>query len=128
MCGRVRYQTEGEPLFGAICHCRSCQRASGSNGLPVMGLPKAGFAIGGEPKGYTQTGGSGQPATRWFCPDCGGTVYGTGVAFPDLVMIYGGSLDNPSLFTPRMLINTADRFDWDDGLSHLPTFAAMPPI
>lgn len=126
LCGRVHYQADGPALFGGICHCRSCQRASGSGGLPVMGVAEAGFAVSGEPKAYTLTGGSGQPATRWFCGDCGGTLYGTGEAFPGMVMIYCGSLDDAALFTPQVLINTADRAPWHEVLTGLPAFTAMP--
>jgi hypothetical protein len=29
-CGAVRYRTTGAPLRTSICHCKSCQRRTGS--------------------------------------------------------------------------------------------------
>ena len=30
LCGAVRYESEGEPFFALQCHCRDCQRSSGT--------------------------------------------------------------------------------------------------
>ena len=30
LCGQVRYQVAAEPLAVVTCHCRNCQRQSGS--------------------------------------------------------------------------------------------------
>ena len=30
LCGTVRYESAGEPLFSLLCHCRDCQHQSGS--------------------------------------------------------------------------------------------------
>src|SRR5215831_11286189 len=92
-CGRVRYESDGKALFSVICHCRECQRASGSFGLPVMGVSEATFKVTGEPKVYNCTGGSGQPALRFFCPDCGSLLFGQPKVVPNVVTIYVGSLD-----------------------------------
>ncbi len=30
LCGAVRYEFQGDPVYSANCHCRSCQRAIGA--------------------------------------------------------------------------------------------------
>ena len=30
MCGTVRYEARGEPLFVALCHCASCRHHTGA--------------------------------------------------------------------------------------------------
>lgn len=30
LCGAVQYELAGKPLPTAVCHCRNCQRQSGS--------------------------------------------------------------------------------------------------
>ena len=47
LCGRVRYTVEGEPNFSAVCHCRSCQRYTGSAFEPVMVFPSRPFRFRG---------------------------------------------------------------------------------
>ena len=50
LCGRVRYTVEGEPNFAAVCHCRSCQRYTGSAFEPVMVFPSSGRSGSGGPE------------------------------------------------------------------------------
>ena len=51
LCGRVRYESGGEPQFSLQCHCRDCQRASGSGYVAAVRVPSAAFRITrGEPK------------------------------------------------------------------------------
>src|SRR6202008_2873145 len=52
LCGRVCYEARGEPLFGVVCHCRDCQRASGAGHVPVIGFWKSNFSLTGETKSY----------------------------------------------------------------------------
>jgi hypothetical protein len=45
-------------------------------------------------------------------PVCGGLVFGGSVATDDSFTIYAGSLDDPSLFRPRIAIFTRGRPEW----------------
>jgi hypothetical protein len=125
-CGRIRYEAGGEPLFSVICHCRDCQRASGTGGVPVMGVTKAGFTVKGEPAQFAGTGGSGQPAIRHFCPACGSLLFGTPQSAPGMVTLYVGSLDDPHQFQPQQAIFTRDRPHWARLATTLTEFPALP--
>ena len=41
LCGAVRYESAGEPLFSLLCHCRDCQHQSGSAYVAAMRVPAA---------------------------------------------------------------------------------------
>jgi hypothetical protein len=112
LCGQIRYESDGRALFSVICHCRDCQKASGSFGVPVMGVAMATFKVTGGPKSFGVAGGSGKPALRFFCPDCGSLLFGNPEAAPGVVTIYVGSLDDPGLFVPSEAIFTRDRPHW----------------
>ena len=78
LCGLIRYSTEAEPLYAGFCHCRDCMKATGSGFGAFMGFSPADVAMTGETTRFTKIGGSGGPTARYFCPDCGSTVYGDG--------------------------------------------------
>jgi hypothetical protein len=41
LCGQVRYTVGGEPVLSVVCHCRSCQRFTGSAFGAAIGFPGA---------------------------------------------------------------------------------------
>jgi hypothetical protein len=125
LCGRIRYRADGQPLFGVLCHCRDCQRASGTGHVPVMGVARTAFRVSGQARSYTTIGGSGHSAIRHFCPDCGSLLFGTPESAPQMVTIYVGSLDDPSLFRPQAAIFTQSRHAWDVGAETLPEFLTI---
>ena len=44
LCGAVRYESAGKPLFSLLCHCRDCQHQSGSAYVAAMRYLLPGFA------------------------------------------------------------------------------------
>ena len=44
-CGAIRYECSAEPLLPLNCHCRDCQRASGSAYAAVLAVPVAAFTL-----------------------------------------------------------------------------------
>ena len=127
LCGAVRYQAAGDPLFAVFCHCRDCQRTSGTGHVPVMGMPKPLFTVRGETKSYAVRGTSGLSAIRHFCPTCGSLLFGAPEVAPDAVSIYVGTLDEPSVFQPEAVLFKRDRYRWDVIAGALPEFETMPP-
>ena len=109
LCGAVRYEAEGEPMFAGLCHCGDCQRVSGSSHVAILGMPREGFRVTGEIRRYTVQGSSGEPTTRCSCPVCGSTLFGEPRMAPEMIPIYVGGLDDLSLFTPRLSIYTRSR-------------------
>ena len=65
LCGAIRYETVGEPVFSLRCHCRDCQRQSGAANVPAARVPSAGFRIlQGTPKRYVTKADSGNDIAR----------------------------------------------------------------
>jgi hypothetical protein len=127
LCGAVRYRVAGNPQFAILCHCRDCQRASGTGHVPVMGMPKTSFTVQGETKGYAVSAASGQSSVRHFCPTCGSLLFGISGIAPDAVSIYVGTLDDPSVFLPEAVLFTRYRHSWDVTAGALAEFETMPP-
>ncbi len=127
LCGAVRYEISGEPMFAGHCHCRDCQKATGTGHVSVMALPKAAVAITGELRAFAVTGSSGLPFVRNFCPTCGSLIYGESETNPGMINVTAGSLDDPSAFRPQFSIFTRSRPAWDHLAGGLAEFEAMPP-
>lgn len=126
LCGKVRYTVTGDAAFAGICHCRNCQRYTGSAFEPVMAFPRAAVSVQGELKTYQDTGDSGQPVMRRFCPNCGSGVVADVGVIPDLTLILAGTLDDPAAFTPAMEIYCSSAQPWMTAGGERQRFPKMP--
>ena len=95
-CGRVRYTAAIDDDEAYLCHCRMCQRASGSVSLAMKNVKKADVAWQREPDLYA----SSPIAQRGFCSACGTSLT---FEFPDSenMDLLVATFDDPSRFVPR---------------------------
>jgi hypothetical protein len=96
-CGRVRYSATIEDHDAYLCHCRMCQRATGSISIAFKSVKQAHVQWEHEPDWYD----SSPIAERPFCRVCGtslGFRFKDGSENMDLAV---GSFDDPSQFTPK---------------------------
>jgi hypothetical protein len=122
-CGAVRYQGEADPVAMFNCHCRDCQRASGSAYAAVVLVPKAAIQINGEPRYHRIIADSGSGIERGFCPNCGSQVLLLAEHNPDVLILQAGCLDDPSVHRPARDIFTASAQPWDHMDPSIPKFA-----
>jgi hypothetical protein len=128
LCGAVRYESAGDPVFSLHCHCRDCQRSSGTAYIAAMRVPAAGFRITqGSPKRYLGRSDSGNEITRAFCGDCGSPLYVQVSTRPDLVGLRVGTLDDPSWFHAEADIFTKSAQPWDHMDPAIPKYDTYPP-
>ena len=112
-CGSIRYECKSEPILAYKCHCRACQRASGSGFVAIMWVHSDKLDItGNEPRYYSVDADSGGQLKRGFCPECGSSVL-LKPGFPDVTFIVAASLDDPAEFKPRQEIWTSSAQPWD---------------
>jgi hypothetical protein len=126
LCGRVRYTASAAPAFTGICHCRNCQRFTGSAFELVLGFPKEAVQIEGERKIYQDTSDAGRPLFRGFCPNCGSSVTSEVTTMPNMLMILGGTLDDPSSVQPGMELFCSSAQPWLSLGGERKRFAHMP--
>jgi len=113
-CGHLRYSLTAPPLIVHGCHCRWCQRETGS-ALAINALIEtAELAVtAGRPDRVPTPSLSGRGQLVVRCPDCHVAVWshypglGEAVAF-----VRVGTLDAPDRFPPDIHIFTASKQPW----------------
>ncbi|AXS80691.1 GFA family protein [Dechloromonas sp. HYN0024] len=106
-CGSVRYRAEGEPILEGQCHCRECQYITGGEPNTFIALPLGSVQYTkGNPAAFTRSDVP-NAVTRRFCPTCG-TAIGTEIP-GGLMAVKVGTMDDPTLFTPKVAIFTVDQ-------------------
>lgn len=95
-CGAKRYTAEVADNDAYLCHCRMCQRITGSISIAFKGMKKANVRWSTPPDYFT----SSPIARRGYCATCGTSLT---FEFPDSenMDLTVASFDDPSGFTPR---------------------------
>jgi len=113
-CRAVRYRMTSRPLFVHCCHCRWCQRETGSAFvLNAMIEADRVVLLNGTPEVVlTPTlSGKGQKISR--CPTCRIALWSNYSGAGDKVrFVRVGTLDNPDLLPPDIHIFTASKQPW----------------
>ena len=109
-CGSVRYRLKAEPLALAVCHCRECQRQSGSAFALSLNVPTEAFSlVSGELKTFTTVCDSGRTKECAFCGSCGTRIYHRGKWG---MSIKAGTLDDTSNLSPNAHYWTKRKQPW----------------
>jgi len=99
LCDSVRYTCDAGSLGQGVCHCKDCQKQSGTAFSMFIDVPREALQLSGRSlKSYTNKGDSGGRVIRMFCDQCGPSVLGEVETHPDLIFINAGTLDNPNTF------------------------------
>ncbi len=128
LCGTVRYHTTQPALMTAACHCRDCQKQSGSAFSVNVLVPLAGLDVGGASLAAFETqGSSGLTVKRHFCGQCGSPVYSELQAMPGVAAIKAGTLDDASWAKPSMQLWCASAQPWVPRMADATSFDTNPP-
>jgi hypothetical protein len=103
VCGQVRYETLTDPARVTICHCKFCQRATGSAYMvePIFRLEDLRVTQGSPTVYQLRSAGSGMLVHVHFCPVCGTKLYLTFERFTETCGVYAGTFDDPNWFSIR---------------------------
>lgn len=131
-CGAVRYEIT-EPLLGAgYCHCRRCQRRTGTAASASAWSAPGSFRIlagGDRLRAWKPEDG----AEKWFCGECGSALFSRNPSKPDQPGVRMGTFDEDPGVRPSDRQFVAYAAPWepipDDGLPRHPESRATgsPP-
>ncbi len=111
-CGQLRLVASGDPVRVLICHCRACQRRTGSVFGVQARFPADRVRITGDARTYVRTGDSGGEIRFSFCPQCGATLCYVLAEYPDVVAVPVGAFADPGFPAPGVSVYEARRHPW----------------
>jgi len=113
LCGKIRYEVSQPPQNVIACHCTHCQKISGagSSHNAVLSTSAVTF-VSGRPKHFRDTGKSGNILNRYFCGDCGSSLYSQREKNPEMMILKVGTLDAPGDMKLIMNIWTNSARPW----------------
>lgn len=113
-CSEVRYRLEAEPLFVHCCHCRACQRETGTAfALNALIETAKVTLLSGKPESVLTPSNSGKGQDILRCPTCKVTLWSHyNGAGPNIAFVRVGTLENPDRFAPDVHIYTESKQPW----------------
>lgn len=97
---------------GVMCHCKACQRRTGSPFGMMVYFPGNGVTITGEATTYTRIADSGDEVTHGFCPTCGTPFWLTTLKYPGGIGIASGALEGLTVPAPLRSVFEENRHGW----------------
>jgi hypothetical protein len=120
-CGRVRYRIEGEPIFVNCCHCRQCQKLSGSAFALNAMIERDRVTVTQGSDGLETGGGESR------CPQCGVLLWGTHRYFGDnILFLRVGTLDEGERLSPGAHFFLRSKHPWITVPEGACTFDTLP--
>jgi len=121
----VRYRLASAPLFVHCCHCRDCQRQTGSafalNALIETGRIEL---MSGAPQPVSVPTDSGRPHDIYRCPACATAMWSDYGRRPQFRFVRVGTLDDPAALPPDVHIYVRSRLPWVVLPEGVPAFEA----
>ena len=113
-CRAVQYRMESRPMFVNCCHCRWCQRETGTAfALNALIEAERVTILAGAPERVDTPSNSGKGQIIWRCPTCRVALWSNYGGLGDLVrFIRVGTLVEPDHVPPDAHIFTSSKQPW----------------
>ena len=110
------------------CHCKDCQRATGSGKATILFIAKKYVDLKGKLKFYESKGSSGSHVRRGFCPNCGSGILSYAKEFSRIFYIKAGVLDDSSWIKVDSNFFTKSACDWSKPDKSIKSFEGNPSL
>ena len=111
-CGRLRAEVRGDPTGVSVCHCRACQRRTGSVFGAQAAFPREAVDVEGEGTEFVRVGDAGGRFRFTFCQGCGSTVFYVEEGDEREVAIPVGAFADPGFPAPTISVHEERRHPW----------------
>jgi hypothetical protein len=123
-CGAVRYRLASAPMFVHCCHCRDCQRQTGTAFVLNALIEADRVAVTGEVQPTAMPTDSGRPHHIFRCLACRTALWSEYGGRSQIRFVRVGTLDQPSALPPDVHIYVRSRLPWVELPASVPAFEA----
>jgi len=126
LCGAVSFTAHALPISTVNCHCADCRRATGAVYGTVLYFRRSDVSAKGILGSYSHRSDRGTEVVKKFCPTCGSQLFACAAAWPDLIGVRAGCIDQPQAVRPERNVFRASSLDSTPIDPALPEFQGMP--
>ena len=127
-CRAVRYRITAAPLGVYACHCKDCQRFSGTTHTLSMFIRRENVELmQGRLVSYDKAADSGRIVRTCGCGQCGARIWNEPQSSPEFYVLRPGTLDDMSWAKPVGNIWTDSKAPWVEIDPAVPNFPRQPP-
>jgi len=124
-CGALGYRLNARPMFVHCCHCRDCQRQTGSAFVINAIVETASIEmLTGDAQPVAVPTDSGKPHLIFRCAQCRIAVWSEYAGLAKLRFVRVGTLDQPAALSPDVHIYTRSKLPWVVLPPNVPAFEA----
>ena len=128
-CGEITYSLKKDMVIsGHHCHCKDCQRTTGSGKATILFISKKYVDLNGELKYFESKGSSGSHVRRGFCPNCGSGVLSYSKELPRILFVKAGTLDDSRWVKIDSNFFTKSANAWDSADESIKCFDGNPGL
>lgn len=124
LCGTVRFEVTGDFDSFYLCHCRHCQKDTGSAHAANLFSKSARLVWRAGADAVTTFTLAGTRHNKSFCKLCGSALPSTHIA--GLLVVPAGCLDTEIPMSPTAHIFLASKAAWDGEPGEVPGFEGLP--
>ena len=111
-CGDITYDIKNSPQTVHACHCKDCQKRSGSAFGISMVVAKDDITVIGELSSFERVADSGYKLVQFFCSHCGNPIYCEVERRPNAIVLFPGTLEDTNWFRLERMIWTCNAQSW----------------
>lgn len=123
-CRAVHYRLASAPMFVHCCHCRDCQRQTGSAFVLNALIEADRVAATGDVRPISVPTDSGRPHDIYRCAACQTAIWSEYGGRSQIRFVRVGTLDDPSALSPDVHIYVRSRLPWIALPGSVPAFEA----
>jgi hypothetical protein len=125
-CGQLTMACEGEPDGPFMCHCKLCQRRTGTAFHLGVWYADDKALMSGEHKVYSRTGDQGMEVNFYFCPECGSNICLRMPALEGRVAVSTGCFSDSDIPAPELIYYCESKMKWVLNPENVTAFEKTP--